>query len=385
MSVFRPVKTGHSCAKDPLIAAKELHEAVSQPDIELVVFFCSSHYDLGALANALNSVFPSEQVIGCTTAGEIGPQGYLEHTLSGMSFSAHGFKVATGCINNLHRMDLEKSQQFVNTLLQQLEVKAPDTSPRNSFAFLMIDGMSLQEEPTARMFQNALGEMTLFGGSAGDDLNFKQTWVFSNHAFHTDSAVLTLVNTTYPFKVFKAQHFVGCNEKLVVTQADPSRRIVYEINGYPAAEEYARHVGTKMTELDSMQFSATPVVIRINGVDYVRSIQKVNPDGSLTFYCAIDNGLVFMAAHGVDLIKNIKETFQEIEAEIGKPQLILACDCVLRNLEMQQKGLKKKIEQLFKKNNVVGFSTYGEQFRGVHINQTLTGLAIGELRTKNDD
>jgi hypothetical protein len=25
-----------------------------------------------------------------------------------------------------------------------------------------------------------------------------------------------------------------------------------------------------------------------------------------------------------------------------------------------------------------GFSTYGEQFNGVHVNQTLTGIALGE-------
>jgi hypothetical protein len=28
-------------------------------------------------------------------------------------------------------------------------------------------------------------------------------------------------------------------------------------------------------------------------------------------------------------------------------------------------------------NNAVGFSTYGEQFNGIHVNQTLTGVAIG--------
>jgi hypothetical protein len=27
---------------------------------------------------------------------------------------------------------------------------------------------------------------------------------------------------------------------------------------------------------------------------------------------------------------------------------------------------------------VVGFSTYGEQFRGMHVNQTLTGIAFGD-------
>ncbi|WP_423202646.1 FIST N-terminal domain-containing protein [Legionella quateirensis] len=131
--------------------------------MELIIFFCSSHYDLDKLADALNSLFPNEQVIGCTTAGEIGPGGYSEYTLSGVSFSSNGFKVATGYVNDLKNLNNEKSHEFVNTLLQQLEVKAPDTTPFNSFAFLMIDGMSLREEPTARKFQNALGEVTLFG------------------------------------------------------------------------------------------------------------------------------------------------------------------------------------------------------------------------------
>jgi hypothetical protein len=36
------------------------------------------------------------------------------------------------------------------------------------------------------------------------------------------------------------------------------------------------------------------------------------------------------------------------------------------------------VEQVFRDNNTVGFSSYGEQYLGVHVNQTLTGIAIGE-------
>ena len=35
------------------------------------------------------------------------------------------------------------------------------------------------------------------------------------------------------------------------------------------------------------------------------------------------------------------------------------------------------VEQLLKDLPFVGFSTYGEQFNGIHVNQTLTGVAIG--------
>jgi hypothetical protein len=41
---------------------------------------------------------------------------------------------------------------------------------------------------------------------------------------------------------------------------------------------------------------------------------------------------------------------------------------------------KQAIGRLFADNNVVGFSTYGEQFVGVHVNQTFTGVAVGRKR-----
>ena len=59
------------------------------------------------------------------------------------------------------------------------------------------------------------------------------------------------------------------------------------------------------------------------------------------------------------------------------PQLVLGCDCVLRSLEMDQKGLREEIGRIFQENNVVGFATYGEQFNAMHVNQTFTGVAIG--------
>ena len=383
MSAQQPIRAGHSFAKNTQLAVKEFHAAVYQPNMELIIFFCSSHYDLDVLAKEINTLFPNERVIGCTTSGEFGPGGYTEFSLSGASFSSDGFTVAAGYVEDLQHINNEKGQELVNSLLQQVEARAQITSD-NSFAFMLIDGLSLREEPTVRILQNALGEIPLFGGSAGDDMSLKQTWVFSEGAFRADSVALVLVSTTYPFKLFKAQHFVSGSEKLVVTKADPTQRIVYEINGYPASAEYARIVNTAVDKLNPNQFSATPVVVRINGLDYVRSIQKINPDGSLTFYCAIDNGLVFMAAQGIDLIKNFEQTINEIQSEIGKPQLILAFDCILRNLEIQREGLKTEVENIFRNNNVVGFSTYGEQYLGVHINQTITGIAIGELRKNNN-
>jgi len=119
-------------------------------------------------------------------------------------------------------------------------------------------------------------------------------------------------------------------------------------------------------------------MLSIGGEYYVRSIQHVNKDKSLSFYCAIDNGLVLTIAEGVGLAKNLKNQLLEIKKQIPSPKLILGFDCILRRLEIQEKEIIDEVCELIKDYNFVGFSTYGEQFNAIHVNQTLTGVAIGD-------
>jgi len=119
-------------------------------------------------------------------------------------------------------------------------------------------------------------------------------------------------------------------------------------------------------------------MLKIGGEYYVRSIQKVNPDGSLTFFCAIDNGLVLTVGRGKALVESLAETLARLRHELPTMKLILGCDCILRRLELQQKGLVEAAGEVLKDVDFVGFSTYGEQVNGIHVNQTLTGIALGE-------
>ena len=378
MSCTPRILAGHSCAADSRTAAREFHAAVAQPEMALVIFFCSSDYDLEALAAEMARLFAGIEVVGCTTAGEIGPAGYRDHSLSGASFPAGTFTVVTGQLDRLWQFEPGMGQAFAQALLRELEAKAPTANAGNSFAFLLIDGLSVREEQVASTLQQALGRTALFGGSAGDGLGFSRTHVYHGGRFHSDSAALILATTTRPFRVFMIQHFVAGEERFVVTGADATRRIVTEINGLPAADEYARLVGVKVGALGPAHFAASPVVVQIDGAYYVRSIQKANPDGSLTFYCAIEEGLVLRMARGVDPVENLAKSFDRIRASIGPPELVLCCDCILRKLESSQSGLNEPTQKILLGNNAVGFSSYGEQFGGVHINQTMTGIAFGQ-------
>ena len=371
------IRRAQSCATDAILAVREFHAAVAQPDMALVIFFCSSQYDLELLAAEMARVFAGIDVVGCTTAGEIGPAGYRDHSLAGASFPASSFSAVCGKIDHLQEFKFAAAQALAQELMQDLETAEPQAGPDNSFAFLLVDGLSVREEPLTRALQSALGRLPLAGGSAGDGGNFGRTHVYFEGRFSSDSAILILISTPLPFRLFKTQHFVATEERMVVTESDAAARIVSEINGLPAAREYARILGVDARDLDPLRFAAWPVVVMIDGTNYVRSIQKVNPDGSLTFFCAIEDGLVLRVAKGVDLLENLNQTFAQLQAEIGVPQLVLGCDCILRKLEIADTPLMDRVGAVFMQHNTVGFSTYGEQFRGVHVNQTLVGIAIG--------
>lgn len=378
------IRRAQSCKTGAREAVREFYGAVVQPDIALVLFFCSSAYDLAAVAAEMAALFAGVQVIGCTTAGEIGPAGCLAHSLSGASFPSDTFHVVSGHMDRLQDFDMETGQAMTRDLLQKLQSQAPQAGSGNTFALLLIDGLSVREESVTRALQRTLGGLPLVGGSAGDGLDFGQTHVYYAGQFHADSAVLVLVSTPLPFRLFKTQHFVATDQRMVVTEADTAHRTVSEINGLPAAQEYAHLLGLDAGDLDPQRFASWPVVVMIDGTSYVRSIQQVNADNSLTFFCAIENGLVLRVAQGVDLLQNLAQTLAQLGAEIGPPQLVLGCDCILRKLEAVQDGLGERVSELFRQHHTVGFNTYGEQFHGVHVNQTLVGVAIGSLAAGAD-
>jgi len=358
-------------------AVADIHAALGGADSSCIVFFCSADHDLPVVAEAMSQAFADALVVGCSTAGEITPHGYGRGGITAVALPRRHFAAAAAPIESLSSFDLLQGHPLVSAARARLERAAPFPLEGNSFAFLLIDGLSRREEWVVSALSLALDDMPLFGGSAGDQLRFNRTHVYFDGAFRTDAAVLLLVATRCPFSVFHIEHFVSTDRKMVVTGAEPTERIVTEINGEPAGREYARMVGLDVGRLTPMIFATYPVVVRVGGVYYVRSIQKVNRDESLTFFCAIDEGIVLTVARGMDIVDNLEAAMADIRRHVGPPQIIIGCDCILRRLEVERKRLVGPVSALLAANNVVGFNTYGEQHNAMHVNQTLTGVAIG--------
>uniref|UniRef100_A4WRM6 GfdT protein n=1 Tax=Cereibacter sphaeroides (strain ATCC 17025 / ATH 2.4.3) TaxID=349102 RepID=A4WRM6_CERS5 len=354
-------------------AAHRLAEALGAGPFGLVILFVSPGADVAALAREAEAVFGAVPVIGCTTAGEISSDGYTEGEIVAVALPEAHFRARPVVVRDLARLDREA---LIGRLIRERDALARDRPDwPGEFAFLMVDGLSTREDELASALAAGLGPVPLFGGSAADGVRFRETFVIHNAEVLRDAAVLALVRSDCRVRVFNLDHFRPTDQRMVVTEADPARRIVRRINAEPAAQEYARLLGKDPDQLDSFTFAAHPVVVRIGGKHHVRAIREVAPNGDLVFFSAIDEGLVLTLAEPQDLVGHLAGELAALGAE-GPPSAIVACDCVLRRMEALDSQAVGAVSRLLRQHRVVGFSTYGEQLNGMHVNQTMTGVAI---------
>ena len=145
----------------------------------------------------------------------------------------------------------------------------------------------------------------------------------------------------------------------------------------PAALEYARLLNVKVEDLSPAVFALNPLAVKVGSQYYIRAIQKVNEvDHSLTFYCAVDVGIVLSTVEMDDIFSTLNGTLSRMVSTYGEPDLVLTCDCFLRRLEIEQRELLSQAKALQERYNISGFNTYGEHIDGTHLNQTFTGVFI---------
>lgn len=367
----RPVLQRADCAADAPDAALRLAADLGG-DLALVLVFASPDADFAALMAGLRDAMPGQPMLGCTTAGEI-CGGYVEGRILAIGFPARHFAARIVPVEDLNQLSpLDIVTRMVETR-DALARAHPDMV--HEFAHLIIDGSSFREDALMQIVARGLGPVPLFGGSAGDGRRFGQTFLAIGDRVITNAAALTFLRSRCRVRVFSLDHLDVGRAKMVVTRADPARRQVFEINAAPAATEYARILGMPPGQLDPMTFAAHPLVVQAGGRHHVRSIQRVENGTDLVFFSAIDEGVVLTRAIPRDIVASLADDLTALADPVA-PDAILACDCILRRVQVQQRQQSRDMSRLLDQHGVIGFSTYGEQFGAMHVNMTMTGVAI---------
>jgi hypothetical protein len=359
-----------SSALDPDSAALEILATIATTEPALVLLFASPSRNLAQIARRLRGAeLPQCTVIGCTTAGELCSLGYRRDTVVAISFPRSTFRARAVLLRDLSRLDVSDWMAQIRTLLEGFQ---PDNN-RHVIGLVLIDGLSNQEDVLIAALDAALARFPVFGGSAGAGLDFRHADVLLDDALASDAAVFCLIESDLEVQHIVIDHFRSDGPDMVVTAAKSEQRLVREINAEPAAEEYARLVGVAPQELSPFIFAEHPLIVQINGRNYVRAIRAQTEDGSLQLMSAVETGTVLQIGHADHLVEGFEHALSALPAP---PLLTLSFDCILRRLAAERAGLTDEIARLFGRYNVAGFSTYGEQHGGIHVNQTFVGLAF---------
>jgi hypothetical protein len=361
--------TAHSSLPSATAAVEEIIKIWGDVIPSLIVFFASTVYNLEEIGKGLKQHFPEAEVMGCTTAGELISGQMLKNSVVAMSLS----KTAVPRVHLEVIEDMTNGGNVPRALAGFEEVyreSMATMAPTAYVGLVLVDGLCVAEEKLI----DKIGDRTnvLFvGGSAGDDLKFKATYVFANNRAYTNAAVLALLKPDVPFEILKTQSFCNLNKKLVATKVDEDKRQVLEFNGQPALKAYSEALDLSEEEAKD-KFMSNPVGLLVNDEPFVRSPQQVKGE-SMIFYCSVLKNSELTLLQSMNIVDDTQAALQAKIKEMGSVSAILNFHCILRTLELEAEHQTQAYADLFKDIPTAGFSTYGEIYLG-HINQTSTML-----------
>ncbi|WHH57782.1 FIST N-terminal domain-containing protein [Petroclostridium sp. X23] len=302
----------------------------------------------------------SNNVILCSTSGEYTPSGYKNGVITGFFYESNEGEVVEILYPPV------KSAATLEIAYKKLR------NNRNAFMLLMCDGLSGMEESIMTTLYFMDKNFKIIGGSAGDNLQFQKTAIYiGSKKVHSAAIFFDIKCRT---QILKENIYVPIGDKLLITDADPIKRIVKTINNNPASTEYARVLA--ISEKDLHQYFMNNPLGKIYEDDIlIASPMKVNPDKSITFYCQVMPNTFIHILKPVDPIAKLNETLQALTF---KPQFVYVVNCVLRSVKFQQEGIWNTFDRMLldKCKNTTGYISYGEQFYRHHVNQTMVILAV---------
>ncbi|WP_010139220.1 FIST signal transduction protein [Oceanicola sp. S124] len=353
-------------------AAQVLAERLGRDDLDCVLLFAAPQPEVAAIAGEVGDLFRPARVVGCTTFGEIDGTGYATGKLLGLGLPRSHFRTSAMTLTESEAMSTSALVRKTLSARARLTREAPDWP--HEFAILLIDGSTMREDAIMSRVASALGPVPLVGASVGCPENRQGPVIFGSDGAGF-RATLLQVRSRCPIRTFRSDHFHPTNRRMVITRADPELRLALEINGVPAAAEYARLLRLDPTRLSDRDFAANPLVVRVGADHHVRAIRGVTADGALQFHSAMGEGMVLTVAAGEEMVMHLERELTTLSLPTP-PEMILCFDSYLRRLEAERGNRLIALSRILTRRRVRGFSTLGEQQGGMHVNNTMTGIAF---------
>jgi hypothetical protein len=350
---------------DSTKALKDLPGTSPLPSANLVLVFGSvKRFTEGKLQGFLKARYPTAQLVGCTTSGEISPSGVYDDSIQ---ITAIQWEKTIQRVAQTKMSGMQNSFEAAAGLAKQLKADSLRT------ILVISDGLNVNGSELLKGFQSVLGDIPIVGGLAGDGGAFVKTLQLFNDTISDNQviavglygdALITSSGALGGWKPYGPPRKVTKSEK----------NVVFELDGKPALPLYRMYIGEAFSRGlpgTGLKFPLAVIEEGKREVEKIRTLLAVDAkNNSLTFAGNVEEGetvrlcqtnhdrLVEGAGSAANLVMDSLST-----NKTNQPGLAVLVSCVGRKGVMaEQVGDEVKLVQqiLGAQTSVTGFYSYGE-------------------------
>ncbi len=347
------------------LTLKDLPSTSPLPSANLVLVFGSvKRFSEGKLPSFLKSRYPSAQLVGCTTSGEISAAGVFDDSIQ---ITAIQWEKTIQRVAQTKMSGMLNSFEAAASLAKLLKADTLRT------VLVISDGLNVNGSELLKGFQSVLGDIPIVGGLAGDGGAFVKTLQLYNESISDNqviavglygSALITSSGALGGWKPYGPPRKVTKSEK----------NVVYEMDGKPALPLYRMYIGEAFSRGlpgTGLKFPLAVIEEGKRDVEKIRTLLAIDSKAnSLTFAGNVEVGetvrlcqtnhdrLVEGAGNAAHLVMEGLSA-----SKTNQAGLALLVSCVGRKGVMAENvGDEVKLVQqiLGSQTSVTGFYSYGE-------------------------
>ncbi|MCR5330801.1 MAG: hypothetical protein K6E62_06395 [Lachnospiraceae bacterium] len=365
--------TGHSYSTDPSVIVDEATAQFGDDPGTILYFSPSSVFkELTAL---ISKKFPGSRIFGATT-GYSFFEGRKTADEYGAGTVVVGFGDSYECSGGVIEEILMHPIEFAPVVERCMNEVEQD----NTVCLTFTTAFYGAEELILDTIASVIGDRPIHvaGSSCGNVNSDRNTYVSYNGTVYDSAALFMFVhNKLGRIEVIKQDMFIPMRTEFRATSVDVRKRIVYELDGKPAAVQLAKNLHYELYELGDhlMDYGLGR---RVGDIVYTTEILGITRAKGLEMLAGVYGGtrvcIVERAKHDsclADMIANVRQ-------KIAKPRFMLYVNCISLTQFYKEigwmsvfcAGLGTLADQF------AGISGYGEQLDRININKTIVGIAF---------
>ncbi len=369
-------------APGPEAVKSALQSLAFQPTVALV--FASITHSPESVAQIFAQA--GMQVFGATSAGEIavdrGASTIAERSITALVLDPPRSSFATQLLPANGRSSIE---------LGRVAGEWGAATFLSPALLVVASGLTTDGEQLVQgILETAGPDVPLFGGLAGDDIRFKQTWVFDAQGA-TDGGALVLAfdSTRVAVSGVATSGWTAVGPDMTVTSA--TGNIVHTIDGQPALDIYKEYLG--LTNDSDILIPEYPLQLDRGGHTVMRAALLPEPaTRSLIYAGTVPQGATvrFSCASGIEIIDLALEQVRQFRNQSGPADALVLFSCKGRHMALGPLAEDEvaPIQALWSAP-LAGFYTYGEIGRGPEgqcdfHNETCVVVALKERSTETN-